>query len=152
MTPITIKPAAMTMTIHELREKLNFQSYTFCVNADFSKEDAMTDLVTNLEMYAMEALLRVLDNKLGYRPLQNKIYEKTEYAFGNQDAYNINRMMSSLRRAKMYPIDPTDERYIDWLKNRVKYGVKGLRQQLKAIDYSGYDYSKEQHPNEAEYA
>lgn len=144
MTPITIKPQIEQLSIHELREKLYYQSYVLCVNADFNKTEAIQDLIINLEMLALEALLRIFNDKLGYKPLQNKIYEKTEYTFSNQDAYNINRMMSSLRRVKHFALDPTDLKYLEWFKNRVKYAVKSIRTHLKEIDYTGYDYNQEQ--------
>jgi|SaaInlStandDraft_4_1057021.scaffolds.fasta_scaffold07372_3 hypothetical protein len=133
MTPIDVEQTIVDMTDSELREKLNYISYTFCVNADFTKEQAIKDIVIHLEMLVMEGLLRVLEDNLGYSPLQNKIYEKTEIVFGDQDSYNINRMMSSLRRAKVNSIDATDDKYIKWLKNRVKYGVKGIRQRLTEL-------------------
>lgn len=139
MTPIVIEPRIQAMSLHDLREKLHYKSYTFCVNADFNNIEATNELVTSLEMYAMEGLMRILTDKLDYIPLQNKIYEKIEYVFENQDAYNINRMMSSLRRAKIMPLDATDEKYNGWFKNRVKYGIKALREQLKKIDYSVID-------------
>ena len=70
---------------------------------------------------------------MGYIPYQNKIYEKTEDYFGNQDAYNINRMMSSLRRAKVVPIDSTNDKYMTWMSNRVKYGINTLIAELGEI-------------------
>ena len=58
--------------------------------------------------------------------IQNKIYEKVERVFKNQDVYNINRMMSSIRRTKLVPLDAENEKYTKWMKNRVNYGVKGI--------------------------
>jgi len=131
MTPIAIKDTVTTMSNTELAEKLNYLSYTFCVNADFSKKEAITKLVDKLEMYMMEGTLRVIDNVIGHRPFQNKIYEKVEIVFSNQDAYNINRMISSLRRTKIVPLDVENEKYINWMKNRIKYGVKTIMTDMK---------------------
>jgi ribosome-associated toxin RatA of RatAB toxin-antitoxin module len=135
MTPITINEKVSNKTIADLRESLNRKSYTFCVNADFTKEQAVHNLVVSLEMELMEGIMRILEDKYEFRPFQNKIYEKIEYTFDSQTAYNLNRAMSSLRRAKMFGIDATDDKYINWFKNRVKHGVKGLRDRLSAIDY-----------------
>jgi len=133
MTPIVISTVVSELSAEALQQKLNLLSYTFCVNADFTKEDAVAQLVQDLEVYILEALLRIFERELGYVPFQNKIYEKAENYFGNQDAYNINRSMSSLRRAKIVPIDPDNEKYLSWMKNRIRYGVKTLIAELDAL-------------------
>lgn len=130
MTPLEITDQITSMNDRTLRNKINFLSYTFCVNADFTKEEAMAELIDKLEMHVMEGLLRVLDKELGYRPYQNKIYEQVERICDDQDSYNINRMFSSLRRTKMVPVDPTNEKYIKWMKNRVKYGTRTIMNTL----------------------
>ena len=126
MTPIKIGLNIRSMNDATLRNKINFLSYTFCVNADFTKTNEVRKLVTNLEMCTMESLMRVFEESLGYRPYQNKIYEHVENVFIDQDAYNINRMMSSLRRAKLIPINAENKKYLKWMKNRVKYAIKTL--------------------------
>lgn len=131
MTPIEISRSVSNMGSEALAEKITYLSYQFCVNADFTKIEAVDELVNRLEMCVIESLLRVFEYELCYRPYQNKIYEQTEKIFDEQDAYNINRMMSSLRRAKLIPIDPTNEKYILWMKNRIKYGVKTIAECLK---------------------
>ena len=105
---------------------INFLSYQFCVNADFTKEDAVKDLVKRLEMTTLEGLMRIFQNEFGYRPYQNKVYEKSEKIFDEQNAYNINRMLSTLRRAKTVPIDPQNEKYLNWMSNRIRYGSKAI--------------------------
>jgi hypothetical protein len=130
MIPVNIKDNIQSMDDETLCHHLNFLSYQFCVNADFSKEDAVRDLVKKLEMTVVEGLLRVFEDELGYTPLQNKIYEQTEKIFGDSDSYNINRMMSSLRRSKLVPFDPNNEKYIHWVRNRVRYGTKSIIQFL----------------------
>ena len=131
MTPIEISRSVRNMDSELLGEKLTYLSYQFCVNADFTKVEAVNELVDRLEMCAIEGLLRVFEYELCYRPYQNKIYEETEKIFDEQDAYNINRMMSSLRRAKVMPIDPTNEKYMKWMKNRIKYGSRSITEYLK---------------------
>jgi hypothetical protein len=42
--------------------------------------------------------------------------------------------MSSLRRAKVIPIDPTNEKYVKWMRNRIKYGVRTIVQKLQPIE------------------
>ncbi len=130
MTPIVIYDEVQDLEDAVLLGRLNYHSYQFCVNADFTNEVAITRLVKKLEMLTTEALLRIFEDEFGYRPFQNKIYEKTEKVFLDQDAYNINRMMSSLRRSKIIPIDAQNEKYIKWMKNRIKYGVKAITTEL----------------------
>jgi hypothetical protein len=139
MVPIKITDSIKVMTDTKLRNKINFLSYTFCVNADFSKTEAVKKIIDDLEMYAMEGLLRVLDDKIGYRPYQNKIYEKVENVFNDQDSYNINRMMSSIRRTKLIPINVENEKYISWMKNRIKYGTKTIMKTLSDNMCEVYD-------------
>ena len=134
MTPILIPFAVSSMSANDMQEKLKTLSSTFCKNTDFTEEAAVANLIQDLEVHVLEALLRIFELKLGYVPFQNKIYEKTENYFGNQDAYNINRMMSSLRRTKVVPLNSTDEKYLAWMKNRVLYGVKTLVTELSAVE------------------
>ena len=139
MTPIEIKETITNLSNEKLAERLNFLAFTFCVNADFSKKEATTKLIDELEMAMMEGLLRVLEVKIGFRLFQNKIYEKVEKVFQNQDAYNINRMMSSIRRTKVVPIDAENEKYLAWMGNRVNYGSKAVIGRLVGktkIDFS----------------
>lgn len=130
MTPINISTAAQ-LSNTALKAKLELLSFTFCVNADFSKVEQTTKLIDELEIHVMEGLMRILEAKFGHRPFQNKIYEKVERVFKNQDVYNINRMMSSLRRTKLVPLDAENEKYTAWMKNRVNYGVKGIIARLE---------------------
>jgi len=147
MTPIEISSTIENMSIAQLRAKLNVKAYTFCVTADFANEAGMNSLITSLEMYVMESILRILSDKCGYRPLQNKIYEKIEHTFDTRNAYNINRMLSFIRRTKILSLNIIDDNYVVWIKRRVKYAVKAIREALKNIDYSGYEYP--QFENEA---
>lgn len=133
MTPIVISSNVSSLSVQKLQEKLEFLSYTFLVNADFTNKGGVTELVSDLEMYTLEALLRIFEKQLGYIPFQNKIYEKTEGYFGNQDAYNINRMMSSLRRAKLVQIDSTNTKYLKWMSNRIKYGIPKIISELNEL-------------------
>lgn len=134
MTPITISESIQNMDDGRLSDRINFLSFQFCVNADFTKEVAVRKLVERLEMNVIESLMRVFEDEMGYSPYQNKIYENVELVFDEQDAYNINRMMSSLRRAKSIPIDPTNEKYIKWMRNRIKYGVRTIVAKLQPIE------------------
>ena len=143
MTPIAITSDVSTLSTQKLQEKLKFLSVTFLVNADFTREDAVKELVENLETYVLESLLRIFEKQYGSAPYQNKIYEKIEDYFGDpksddptQDEYNLCRMMSSLRRAKLVPIDPTNAKYLNWMGNRIKYGIKTLVVELDKVgDY-----------------
>ena len=126
MIPVDISKTITSMDDETLCNHINFLSYQFCVNADLTKEDAVKGLVRKLEMTVLEGLMRIFQNEFGYRPYQNKVYEKTEKLFDSQDAYNINRMLSTLRRANVIPIDPTNEKYLHWMRNRVRYGTKTI--------------------------
>lgn len=144
MTPIVIASGVSGLSTVDLQNKLNLLAYTFCVNADFTKKEAVVKLTQDLEVHILEALLRIFELRLGYVPFQNKIYEKTESYFGNQDSYNINRAMSSLRRVKVVPLDPTNEKYLTWMKNRIRYGVKTLIAELSVEELQNATVSTRQ--------
>lgn len=133
MIPITIETKTLKMSTTQLQDTLEHRAYEFCVLADFSKTEAVGNMCASLEQLTVEALMRIFDHKLGYRPLQNKLYEKTEFVFNDQDAYNINRLVSSLRRVKMYPINEDDVKYIEWLSNRVKYATYSIISTLNTV-------------------
>lgn len=136
MEPIVIPEKVINRTNRDLVDKLHRLSYTFCVRADFNNVISMDDLIKDLESHIMEAMLRICYSKFGFRPFQNKFYEKVEHVFGyeSQDTYNINRGMSSLRRTKKIEIDTTDTQYISWMKNRIRYGVKSINNVLNEIE------------------
>jgi hypothetical protein len=146
MTPVIIDSKVRNTTAEQLQEKLDYYSYSFCVLSDHTDAKATEDLVRKLETYILEALIRVIKAELGYVPKQNKMFERVEEVFENQDAYNINRALSSLRRAKMFGIDPTDEKYIEWFENRVFYTVKTLKEELNVFvvqekeEYEGFEH------------
>jgi len=133
MTPVIIENKVRNMTAEQLKEKLDYYTYSFCVLSDHSDADAEEKLIRSLEKYVLETLIRVIKVELGYAPKQNKMFERVEEVFDDQDAYNINRMLSSLRRAKMFGIDPEDEKYIKWFENRVFYSVKSLKLELDSL-------------------
>lgn len=126
MNPIEITDNVSTFTNSELKSRLEFLSYKFCVFIDCMKKEAIDELTNELEMISMEGLMRILESKNGFRPLQNKIYETVERVFYNQEAYNINRMMSSIRRTKVVSLDLENNTYMAWMKNRVNYGAKAI--------------------------
>lgn len=136
MKPIEISPKITKLSHEKLAEKLEYKAYVFCVTADFENQKEIMRLVDTLEQYSMEAIMRIFKGKLGRTTLQNKIYDNVEKIFADQDIYNINRMFSSLRRAKyLGGINAEDEKYIKWFKNRVKYGVRTMVKNLGEIDY-----------------
>jgi len=136
LIPIKIDNAITTMSHEKLEATLERKVFEFCVNVDFENIKAVNDLVNRMEQYSMEALMRVFDGKIGYRPAQYKIYELVESIFNNQDSYNINRMFSSMRRTKHFgSIDPEDKKYQEWFKNRVRYGFRTLQKTLETVEY-----------------
>lgn len=135
MIPINIDTKIAKMDTKQLQDALEYKTYEFCVLADFSKTDAINKLCDTLEQLTVESLMRIFDGKLGYRPLQNKIYEKTEFVFGDQDSYNINRLISSLRRVKLHDINSEDTKYINWVINRAKYASKALIGYMSTVDF-----------------
>lgn len=137
MTPIEISNTTTGLSISKLRQHI-LNSATAFINLDFVDTENAHKHIVELEEYVTEALLRLCKDKLGYTPLQNKLYEKVELVFMG-DHYNINRMLSILRRSKSFPIDSTDEKYISWVHNRVKYATKSIRTKLKTIDYSNIE-------------
>lgn len=138
MIPLEIKDGVTNLKHDYLAHRLEYLAYQFCVNADFTKTVPIEKLTEKLEMCVLESLLRVCEVELGYRPYQNKLYERVEYIFDDQTAYNINRMISTLRRARVVPLDPSNTKYIEWMKNRVRYGVKALCHRLIQMKESNY--------------
>lgn len=59
MTPIEISKSVKYMDLEMLRNRLNYLSYQFCVNVDFTRVEAVNDLVSRLEMCVVESLMRV---------------------------------------------------------------------------------------------
>lgn len=139
MTPIVISITTENLSISKLRQSI-IDSATAFLNLDFKDVEAANKQIIELEEYVTEALLRLSNDKFGYKPLQNKLYEKVELLFMG-DHYNINRMLSILRRSKTFPIDSTDEKYISWVHNRVKYATKSIRTKLKTIDYTTIEHA-----------
>lgn len=119
----------------QIKEQLNLLSFKFCSISDHTDPDAEKDLIIQLESYILVSLIRIVKNQLGFEPRQNKMFERVEAVFGvdSQEAYNINRALSSLRRAKMFGIDTTDVKYIEWFENRVFYTIKTLMDSLETI-------------------
>jgi hypothetical protein len=130
MTPVYIEEKVSNLTAEALKEKLEYYSYNFCVLSSHDDPEAEEKLIRSLEKYFLEALIRVITTELGYEPKQNKMFERVEEVFGDQDSYNINRALSSLRRAKMFGIDPEDTKYIKWFENRIFYAIKTLKAEL----------------------
>lgn len=133
MIPVYIPKSLYEATHEEVIEKLDYYAYKFTVLATLDESEDIKNLIKSLELYTLVALRRVIKNELGYFPKQNKIFERVEAVFGDQDAYNINRMLSSLRRAKMFGVDPADEKYIKWFENRVHYAIKAIKGELEQI-------------------
>lgn len=139
MIPIVISDNVQNMSIAKLRQNIVESAAAF-LNADFNDIDKTNIIIEQLEEYTTEALLRLCNDKLGHIPLQNKLYEKVELMFMG-DHYNINRMLSILRRSKSFPIDAADDKYISWVQNRIKYATKSIRAALKLIDYSEIEHA-----------
>lgn len=133
MVPVEISQEVQNLTNQELAAKLEFRSYTFCVNTDYTNEKAVMKMAVGTEELLIEALQRIMESKLGYRPFQNKLYEKVEYIFENQDAYNINRLLSTMRRMKTIPVNYEDDKYMMWLRNRIKYSIVSINRSLEMV-------------------
>jgi len=135
MIPIVISKGTQTLSHQELKDLIETTSFDFYTYG-LDSQDEIISRASNLEEYSMEALMRIFEAKYGYRPLQNKIYERVEAKFKDQDAYNINRMFSSLRRvAFLKGLDLSDEKYCNWFKNRVRYASFALVRTLKDVEY-----------------
>lgn len=126
MTPIQINEIVSGMSNQELCTELHSLADKFCESVDKQDVDNLLKISNDLEEVATESMLRVFNSKFGYRPYQNKIYEMTEYLFSNNDAYNINRMLSSLRRMRVMELEFTKEKYRQWIGNRVRYGHRAI--------------------------
>jgi hypothetical protein len=136
MTPVKIEKEIITMEHDDIIKKIEELSQEFYEMESFQNESYVNTLVASLEQYTLEALIRVFKGKLGHVPKQNKHYEYVEMLFNNQDAYNINRMFSSMRRCFYFQgIKPEDEKYIKWFQNRVKYASVTLIKTLNSMQY-----------------
>ena len=62
MTPLQISKELKTMSNSKLAQQIKFLSYTFCVNADFTKTEYIQKLIDSL----------------------NKVYEQVELIFDDQ--------------------------------------------------------------------
>jgi hypothetical protein len=82
--------------------------------------------ILEFEFYFTEALLRIMFDKFGYRPYQNKLYEKIDFVFDKKDAYNINRTLSSIRRNRIVGLDFEKTKYRNWLVNRIIFAVTAV--------------------------
>jgi len=132
-----VKPPITSLSHEKLAIALERKSYDFCVNADFENRKAIIALCDRMEQYSTEALMRIFESKLGYRPYQNRIYDEVEKIFDNQDSYNINRAFSCMRRTKYFNgIDPENIKYQNWFKNRVRYGFKAIIEALEEVMYA----------------
>jgi hypothetical protein len=140
MTLVYINTTIKNMTPEALKEKLEYSTYVLTVLTTHSDAEVTKTNVEKFEFYMLESLLRVLEKNLGFRPMQNKLFENVEKVFGvdNQDSYNINRMLSGIRRAKMFGIDAGDEKYIRWFENRITYSVKTLKAELDELVETKY--------------
>ena len=86
--------------------------------------------IFEFEIYFTEALLRIMYDKFGFRPYQNKLYEKVDFIFDKKDSYNINRTLSFVRRNRMIGLDFGKDKYKNWLMNRVLFAVPAVIREL----------------------
>jgi len=135
---VEIPDNVLSMSHEDLYDQLENHITIFLSTdlTDTNHQHSIKSHTSVLEMYAMEALLRITEGKLNRRNGQNKIYESVERIFDTQDSYNINRLFSSLRRSIHFDgIDPLDTKYHKWFKNRASYGSKALLRVLKEVEY-----------------
>jgi len=142
MEIVRIENTVRNKTNKELEEQLKYLSFKFCSMSEHTDAEAENELIVQLETYTLEALIRIVKDELGFAPKQNKMFERVEDVYGkdSQEAYNINRALSSIRRAKMFGVDATDEKYISWFENRIFYTIKTLVESLEAIETKVVDY------------
>ena len=133
MIPVYIEPEIKNLTTKQLQEKLDYYAYIFTIISNHSDKESEDKLIKNLEKYILEALNRIIKIKLGFYPKQNKIFERVEQTFNNYDSYNINRTISAIRRIKIFGLNPSDEKYIRWLENRVFNAVKSINEELNNL-------------------
>jgi len=143
MTPVKITPAIQKMNCLDLKEKLKKSAEVFIAEKNQNNLEAF-------EMYFTETLVRILEHHLGFKPLQNKFFERVEAVYGanSQHTYNINRVISALRRGKMFGMEGGDPKYETWLQNRVEYSLKKLKSELEDLA----EFEDEVNEKEAFYA
>lgn len=131
MTRVTIPNDTRNLTNNELKDKLEWYAYKLCVLSLYNDTQSTVHTIEKFEVLVLEATIRILKKQLGFAPRQNQLFENVETVFENQDAYNINRTISGIRRAKMFGMNPADEKYIKWFENRVWYAIRTLAKCLK---------------------
>jgi len=120
-----LKPVVISQDIKEasndkLVAMLSHKSYEFCVMQDMGS-DTLQVATDKLEQLLLESLSRVFAFNGIEDVSQFKIYETIELLFADQAIYDCNKSISLLKRIKYWEgIDVEDEKYIRWMKNRIK--------------------------------
>ena len=110
----------------ELAKRLEFLSYRFITVKDKNDmKDIVQELLPNMTL-AVTQILYIKTNRV----ITSKFYEVVEHMFANQDAYNINRAISALKRWAQVDYIDMDTHYREWLENRIVYGVKFIMAEL----------------------
>ena len=135
MVPVKIPVKVKTQNNKELSNQLSHIAYILCERTNYDNKDATLNRIKHYEPIILEGVLRSIEMRYGKRVYQNKIYERVDFIFGD-NAYDVNRMISSIRRAKeLGGIDASDEGYIRWFKTRIKKGLRAVRSVLKEEKY-----------------
>lgn len=135
MIPIVLTKSTRRMKPNLLKEKIDYYTYKFCVLDNHTDAEYNEKLISNIEKYFIMALIKICKTELGFNPKQNKIFERVEEVFNQSDAYNINRSISALRRAKISGIDASNEKYMFWFENRILYAAKAINVKLEEISF-----------------
>jgi hypothetical protein len=128
-------PKEIFYTSHkDLQEELSKLKFDAIKNLDYNDQEKSLEIVDALLKYSIEGLMRIFESKLSERPLQNELYDKVEEIFDQDSAYNINRMISGLRRAKKSGFEKNDD-YLSWFKNRIRKGTNKIIDLLNDVYY-----------------
>ena len=129
MKPIKFNEKLLSINNGELIKRLEQSTLKMI---ETNNKDKIFHLSKKHEQLLVLGILRILYNKLHYIVYQNKIYENVQFYLNKQDAYNINRSISVLRRMREMNIFVVkDEKYLNWFKNRIKYATVAIKKYLK---------------------
>lgn len=118
----------------ELVAKFSHKSYELCMQQDLSS-DTLAVHTDKLEQLFLESLSRIFAFNGENNVSQFQIYETIEKLFDDQAQYDCIKSISLLRRVKLWKgIDHTDEKYIRWMKSRIRGASRSLCNKLDFID------------------
>jgi len=102
------------------------------------------EIIKDFELHFTTLILKFLYQKYHVWHYQNKIYNRINDVCDDQDAYNINRALSALRRFRYFGITKNTDQYKRWLDNRIKFALLFFKTYFKNLNEGDNYESNEQ--------